>query len=253
MAEQDFAGKVALVTGAGSGLGAAAARELAGRGAKVVLADLDATAAAKVAAEIGAGARAEPLDVADTASVAALFTRMGEAGLVPDILVNSAGIVNTQGTFDLTVEAWNRVLAVNMTGSFLVAQAFARQLRDLGRGGAIVNVASTSGILASENRSAYVSSKHGVVGLTKQLALDFGPLGIRVNAVAPGIIRTPLTSFHFEQPGNEERLNNVYPLGRVGEPEDVAPVIAFLASDGARYVNGAILPIDGGYTAGRRK
>ncbi len=126
-------------------------------------------------------------------------------------------------------------------------------MRDRGAGGAIVNIASTSGLLASENRAAYVASKHGVVGLTKQLALDLGPLGIRVNAVAPGVVRTPMTEAYFEDPVAVEKLNSVYPLGRPAEPEEVAEAVVFLASDAARYVTGAILPVDGGYTAGRRK
>lgn len=253
MSEQDFAGKVVLITGAASGLGAAAARALAGRGAKVVLADRDAAAAAAVAGEIGAAARAEAVDVADPASITALFRRLDDAGLVADILVNSAGIREIAHPLDLAPEEWNRILAVNLTGSFLTSQAFGRRLRELGRPGAIVNIASTSGILASENRAAYVSSKHGVIGLTKQFALDLGPLGIRVNAVAPGVTRTPLTESYFHDADMAERLRRAYPLGRAGEAEDIAGAIVYLASDAARYVTGIVLTVDGGYTAGRRK
>lgn len=254
MAEQDFNGRVALITGGGSGIGATAARGFSARGARVVVADLNATAAARVAGEIGPGARGEGLDVTDPASVQALFARLAADGIVPDVLVNCAGIREIVHPLDLSFEEWNRILAVNVTGSFLVAQAFARELRDLGRRGAIVNLGSTSGILATESRAAYVTSKHAVAGLTKQLSLDLGPLGIRVNAVAPGVTRTPLTeNVFFDDPDFSRKLAHLYPLGRAGEPEDVAAAILFLASDAADYITGTILPVDGGYTAGRKK
>lgn len=249
----DFAGHCALITGGGSGIGAATARLLAARGASVVVTDRDHTCAHEVAATLPHPAHARALDVKDRAAAAALFASLAAGGILPDILVNSAGVREIRHPLDLSPEEWDHVLAVNLTGSFAVAQAFARQLRDLGRPGAIVNIASTSGLLASENRAAYVSSKHGVVGLTKQLSLDLGPLGIRVNAVAPGVVRTPMTESYFDDPDRVAKLNAAYPLGRPAEADDVAEVVAFLASDSARYVSGAVIPVDGGYTAGRRK
>ena len=114
-------------------------------------------------------------------------------------------------------------------------------------------MAPTSGLLAAEQRAAYVASKHGVVGLTWQLSLELAPVGIRVNAVAPGVVRTPMTARYFDDPAMLERLRNAYPLGRAAEAEEVAEVILFLASDRARYVTGAVVPVDGGYTAGRRR
>ena len=174
-------------------------------------------------------------------------------GWGPDVLVNSAGMREFADPLEITEADWARVLTVNLSGTFHVAQGVARRLKTAGKTGAIVNVASTSGLVASENRAAYVSAKHGVVGLTKQLALDLGPVGIRVNAVAPGVIRTPMTELYFSDPDMIERLRRAYPLGRAGAPEEVAEVIAFLASERARYVTGTVVPVDGGYTAGRRK
>lgn len=144
---------------------------------------------------------------------------------------------------------WRKVLDVNLSGTFYCCQAFARL--EGGRDRAIVNVSSTASILASRDRTAYAASKHGVSGLTRQLAFEFGPRGIRVNAVAPGVVRTPLTESYFSKPDWVERMAKAYPLGRVAEPEEVASVIAFLASGAASFVTGAIIPVDGGYTTGK--
>lgn len=247
-----FAGKRVLITGGGSGIGAACAQLLASRGAAVVVTDRDADAAVAVARDLGGHALAQALDVSNADAVGALFDHLAGQGALPDILVNSAGIREIRDPLDLTAEEWQRVQTVNLSGSFYCCQAFARQLRDAGRPGAIVNVASTSSILAAPSRTSYVASKHGVVGLTKQLAMDLGPLGIRVNAVAPGVVRTPLTEDYFHDPERVARLKAAYPLGRAALPEDVAEVILFLASDAARFVTGAVVPVDGGYTAGKR-
>ena len=242
----EFDGRVALVTGGASGIGAACARMLTQRGARVIVADRSFPSPPD-------GHRAETLDVTDAAAVAQLVAWLAADGIVPDILVNSAGVREFADPLGISAEDWHNVVSVNLSGTFFMAQAVARQLRELGQPGAIVNVSSTSGLLASENRAAYVASKHGVVGLTRQLALDLGPVGIRVNAVAPGVVRTPMTAAYFDDPDMVERLARAYPLGRAAEAEEVAEVILFLASDRARYVTGAVVPVDGGYTAGRRK
>lgn len=248
-----FTGRLALITGGASGIGAACARLVAERGGRVMVGDLDRAAAEALVAALPAGVHsAVGLDVTDAADVQALFGKLADRSMVPDILINSAGIREIESPLDLTTAEWNRVLSVNLSGSFHCCQAFARALRDRGQGGAIVNLASTPSILASPNRAAYVSSKHGVVGLTKQLAFDLGPLGIRVNAVAPGVVRTPLTESYFHDPTRVEQLKAAYPLGRAAEAEDVAEVALFLASDAARFVTGAVVPVDGGYTAGKR-
>jgi len=248
----DFEGKRALITGGGSGIGAACAGMLASRGASLIVTDRDAGAAVQVAQGIGAAATAHVLDVSDPEAVAALFDLLAGQGALPDVLINSAGIREIRDPLDLSPEEWQRVQSVNLSGSFYPCQQFARHLRDTGQTGTIVNVASTSSILASPSRTAYVASKHGVVGLTKQLAFDLGPLGIRVNAVAPGVVRTPLTEEYFHDPDRVARLSAAYPLGRAATPEDVAEVILFLASEAARFVTGAVVPVDGGYTAGKR-
>ena len=247
-----FTGHLALITGGASGIGAACARLMAERGGNVVVADRDLAAAEALVASLGGNDNlAARLDVADVAQVQALFTLLADQDRLPDILINSAGIREVEKPLDLAASEWNRVLSVNLSGTFYCCQAFARALRDRNQGGAIVNLASTSSILASPSRTAYVSSKHGVVGLTKQLAFDLGPLGFRVNAVAPGVVRTPLTESYFHDPERIERLKAAYPLGRAAEPEDVAEVALFLASDAARFVSGAVVPVDGGYTAGK--
>lgn len=247
----EFGGKQALVVGGGSGIGTECVRMLVERGAAVAVADRDEAAARRVAAQYGG--RAEVFDIADPAASTGLVEGLAAQGFVADILINCAGIREVVHPLDLSHEDWQRVIAINLSGAFYIAQAVARQWRDLARPGAIVIAASTSGLLASENRAAYVASKHGVVGLTKQLALDLGPLNIRVNAVAPGVVRTAMTESYFDDPETVARLNNVYPLGRVAQPEDVAEVMLFLASDRARHMTGTILPVDAGYTAGRRK
>jgi NAD(P)-dependent dehydrogenase (short-subunit alcohol dehydrogenase family) len=140
---------------------------------------------------------------------------------------------------------------VNVAGSFYTCQAFARAAIDAGRHGAIVNVSSVGGIQGVSNRLAYVTAKHGVIGLTRGAALDLGPAGIRVNVVAPGTVLTPMTASMFETTEAVERVRAVHPLGREGKPEEIASVIAFLLSEDASFMTGAIVPVDGGSTVGR--
>lgn len=247
----DFAGQNAIITGGASGIGAACARLLSARGGTVFILDRDQNKAQALANELGG--RAAALDVTDAAAVKALIEQTFASGFIPDVLINCAGMRETADPLEISPEHWETILQVNLSGTFYITQAVARAWRDMGRGGAIVNTASTSGIFAAEQRVSYVSSKHGVVGMTRQLALDLGPLGIRINAIAPGVVQTPMTQAYFDDPATEERIKNVYPLGRVAQAEDVAEVILFVASDKARHVTGAVIPVDGGYTAGRRK
>lgn len=253
-----FTNRSAIITGAASGIGWASAERLLSEGASVVLCDLDGAKAQDLLAGWQAkghdarGSFALSLDVADAEAVtqafATIFARLPQA----DILINSAGIREIVPPLELQPAMWGKVLDVNLSGSFYTAQALARHLVAQGRGGAVVNVASTAGLVPSRSRAAYVASKHGVVGLSKQMAYEFGQNGIRVNAVAPSVTRTPMTESYFADPAREAEILLNFPLGRVGRPEDVAAAIAFLASDDASFITGAILPVDGGNIAGKR-
>jgi 3-oxoacyl-[acyl-carrier protein] reductase len=241
----------AVVTGAANGLGRAIALALAADGLAVAVTDLDqdgATAAAAAINEAGGQARAWALDVRDSRAIAATFAAIAAALGTPAVLVNNAGIYPDGTLLDMQEAAWDAVLATNLKGPMLCAQAFARLRLAAGGGGAIVNIASTAAFSARLGAVHYCASKAGLVMLTQSMAQELGPHRIRVNAVAPGLIEVP-----------GERVSAAYkqaflpmiPYGRVGRPEDVARVVAYLASDASDFVTGACLPIDGGFLAGR--
>lgn len=250
---QRFKGRTAIVTGGASGIGAACVRAFYAEGAIVAIADSDATAATKLIAELGDDDRvyAASLDVTDRSAVDGFISEAAARTGRLDVLVNSAGIREITPVLDLEAAMWHRVIAVNLDGTFHMSQIFARAATAAGRPAVIVNLSSSAGLMGVPNRAAYVAAKHAIVGLTREMAMELGPCGIRVNAVAPGSVRTPLTERYFSDPELVRKLNASHPLGRVADPSEIACAILFLASDDAGFITGVTLPVDGGYTAGK--
>jgi len=247
MVDRDFADRVAIVTGAGSGIGAACARLLAERGAQVIVADLDLDAAEKVAADLGENALAVGVDVADPSSCEEMVRAAVSAFGRLDVAVNNAGIGGPQAlTADYPLDGWASVIAVNLSGVFYCMRAEIPAMLPAG-GGSIVNVGSILGSVGFAQSVAYVSAKHGLIGMTKTTALEYAREGIRVNSVGPGFIDTPLLS--ALPPEMLGALREMHPLGRLGRSEEVAELVAFLASDRASNTTGSYLLTDGGYTA----
>jgi NAD(P)-dependent dehydrogenase (short-subunit alcohol dehydrogenase family) len=240
-----FHGKTAFVTGAGSGIGEATARALAAEGGRVVLSDVNPAAVEAVAAELGGQATAVRLDVRDENDVAAAIAAAGRV----DALINVAGIGSTTNTPDTSLETWERVFAVNVTGTFLCCKHAVPAMARTG-GGVIVNVASVAGLVGLRNRAAYCASKGAVIAFTRALAIDHVADGIRVNAVCPGTIETPWVRRLVEEAGESiDALRARQLLGRLGTPEEVADAILYLASDAAAFLTGTLLTVDGGLTA----
>ncbi|MFN3279798.1 MAG: GolD/DthD family dehydrogenase [Paracoccus hibiscisoli] len=241
-----LAGRTAVVTGAGSGIGAAIARAFAAQGARVALLDRDLAAATAEAADLD-GAQAVACDVTDAGSIDRAVATVTQAFGGIDILVNSAGIVDLAPAEELSGDAWTRTIAVNLTGSFLMAQAVGRAMIARGAGGRIINLASQAGSVAIEGHVAYCASKFGIIGVTKTLALEWGGHGITVNSISPTVVMTDLGRKAWAGPKGEA-MKALIPAGRFAEPEEVAAAAVFLASDAAAMINGADLLVDGGYT-----
>jgi NAD(P)-dependent dehydrogenase (short-subunit alcohol dehydrogenase family) len=249
------AGKVAVITGAASGLGAESARRLAREGAKLVLTDLASEAGEALTEQLtsqGHEAIFLTQDVTDEAGwlevVKAAVSRFGRI----DVLVNSAGIADSEPLMEMTFETWRKVLSVNLDGTFLGMRAVTPIMAETG-GGSIINLSSILGKVGMAGASAYCASKGGVLMLTKATALELAPLGIRVNSVHPGFIETPMVvnALHEAENGNEMRdlIISRHALGRLGVPREIADGILFLASDESSFMTGSELVIDGGYTA----
>ncbi len=248
----DFKDKVVLITGAGAGIGKATAKAFAERGAYVVVADVDARAGRETAGEIGDRALFIEVDVSDRDSVRQMVERTEERFGRIAILVNNAGIYHQGDVLETPEEVWNRVLSVNLTGMYLCAQQVLPQMVSQGKG-VIVNVASEAGMVAIGGQVAYNVSKAAVISLTQSMAVDFARRGIRVNAVAPGTTETPLVEAALNKADDPKKarrkLEECRPLNRLGRPEEIAAAILALASDELGYATGAVLAIDGGYTA----
>jgi len=241
--------KVSLVTGAGSGIGAATARALGRRGDQVVCVDIDADRVVPIADEIS-GAVSMVLDVTDEEQTDEVFRQTIEQFGRLDTVVACAGIEVGAPALDLDVTTLRQVLEVNLVAGFLTAQAAAQAMRDGGRGGSIVLIGSINSHMAFPGSAAYSASKGGVLMLGRGLAVDLAPFGIRVNVIGPGVTNTPMSGASLANPERRAALMSRIPLGRPAEPEEIAEVAAFLASDSASYVTGAFIPVDGGWLAG---
>jgi NAD(P)-dependent dehydrogenase (short-subunit alcohol dehydrogenase family) len=248
-----FVGKVAFVTGGASGLGRAAAERFANEGARVVVADLDHTKASAVAAGLSEDAIAVAVDTSDPAAVKRSFDEALDAYGQIDAIFNNAGIVGQQTPLhETTDESWRDVMGVNATGAFHVLRAGIRAML-AGTGGAIVNTSSSTGLAGKPNMTPYTFSKAGLVGLTRAAAIEYAARGIRVNAIAPTAVMTELVAGHIARAPDPEAMRRLLetqtPIPGMPTPEDVAAVVAFLASDDARWITGHTLPIDGGFHA----
>jgi NAD(P)-dependent dehydrogenase (short-subunit alcohol dehydrogenase family) len=244
-----LSGRVCVVTGGGGGIGRATALSFAKVGARVAAIDLDERGLEVTRAELGklgAGHVIARCDTSDVESVTSASATI-EKSLGPcEVLVNTAAVLRPGALDALSLAEWNAVLAVNLTGYFVCAQVFGRQMRTLGRG-SLVHVASIAGSNAQGQSGAYSVSKAGVIMLSRQLANEWGPHGIRSNVVSPGMVITPMSQSFYDTPGITERRAAVVPSRRIGMPQDIADAILFLASDRSSYVNGEEITVDGGY------
>ncbi|HEX2393322.1 MAG TPA: glucose 1-dehydrogenase [Solirubrobacterales bacterium] len=246
-----LAGKVALVTGAGSGIGRASAELFAAEGAPVAVVDVNAEGAAATVEAIeaaGGTALAIPTDVAEGAAVEAMATAALERFGRVDVLMNNAGVLDGyEPAAETTDETWRRVLGVNLDGIFFTCRALIPQMLERGAG-AIVNVASTAGLNGGNGGAAYTTSKHAAIGFTRQLCFDYARRGLRCNAICPGAVETGMTKEIFAS-GDAEVMKAVEsaPIGRWAQPRELAAAALFLASEDASFVNGAVYVVDGGF------
>ncbi|WP_426185329.1 SDR family NAD(P)-dependent oxidoreductase [Microbacterium sp. TWP3-1-2b2] len=246
-----LAGKTALVTGAGAGIGRAVAERFAREGARVIIADRDADAAASVAAEIGDAARAAVVDISDEASVEAAYAELIAAGWSPDVVVANAGVQlfgQDAKAADLDLDVWRRTIDVNLTGTFLTVKHSVRAMLASG-GGSIILTGSPTGLNGEgQDFTAYSASKAGIHGLARTVAAAYAHDGIRVNTVVPAYTETGLVSTISDDPDSRAAIIGRIPLGRAGNPADVEGIMVFLASADGEFATGALFAVDGGMT-----
>jgi len=244
---QRFSGKVAFITGGARGIGRATAQAFSAEGARVIVADVDAEAAEATARALGGGAIGLAIDVADPQSVKSVVaTALSRAERI-DVLVNNAGITRDASLLKTSDEAWDSVIAVNLSGTFYMTREVAPHMVARGSG-AILNASSIVGVYGNFGQSNYVATKSGVIGMTRVWARELGRKGVRVNCIAPGFIATDMTA---KMPEDVlDGMKKKTPLGRLGAPKDVARAYLFLASDDASFINGQVLGVDGGLVAG---
>jgi NAD(P)-dependent dehydrogenase (short-subunit alcohol dehydrogenase family) len=244
-----LSGRACVVTGGGGGIGRAVAVNLARAGARVAAIDRDERGLEVTQAalrELGSGHLVTRCDTTSVESVSAACETT-EKSLGPcSVLVNTAAVLRPGGLDELSLAEWNGVLAINLTGYFLCAQIFGRPMRKRGRG-SLIHIASIAASHAQGKSGAYSVSKAGVVMLSRQLASEWGPMGVRSNVVSPGMVITPMSQAFYDTPGVTERRTAVTPLRRIGMPQDIADAVLFLASDRSSYVNGDEITVDGGY------
>ena len=251
-------GKRTLVTGAGSGIGEAIARLFAQQGGQVIVADVQADAAKRVSASIteqGGSAAELVLDVADEEQVRDAFEQIATRGRL-DILVNNAGVSHVGNILETSLDEWERVMRVNARGAFLCAREAVRvMLNQQPKGGILVNMASVAAQIAVDRRLPYSASKGAILAMTRSIAIDFVSEGIRCNAICPGTVHTPFVEGYLTRsfPGQEDSVRQALharqPIGRMGQPEEIAAAALYLASNEAAFVTGSALVIDGGWTA----
>lgn len=248
--ECDVPGKVAIVTGGSRGLGKAMAIGLANAGAHIVICDIqDTKETVSIIQQLGRESIGLTVDVTKSPDVEMMVKKTIDKFHTIDILVNNAGIVKSQAAETMTLADWTKVLAVNLTGEFLCAQAVGRQMIKQ-QHGRIINVASIAGILGSEQSAAYSASKAGIILLTKTLAVEWGKYGINVNAICPGIFQTDMTEDYIKDQKFIQTIKTRVPLGRYAKPEELMGAVIFLASNASSYVTGHALVVDGGWTVG---
>jgi NAD(P)-dependent dehydrogenase (short-subunit alcohol dehydrogenase family) len=241
--------RVAVVTGGASGIGREVARALAAQGAALAVADINLEGAGEVAAALmqdGAKAEAIAVDVSRAEQADAMIARAIEAFGKVDILVHSAGVGVERSFLETTPEEWQRILDIDLSGTFFCGQAAARHMVERGYG-RIVNLASTAGVRGGTGRAAYGTAKGGVIALTKVMAVELAPFGVTVNALAPGYVLTDLNEEFFASPPGQALMRRV-PMGRLGQPADLAAPLLFLLSDASAYITGQLLAVDGGHS-----